>query len=66
VESVDWLLLHQANIRIMDVVADRLGGEGGREGGGEGGRKEGREGGREGEREGGKEGGWCLWRRSVG
>lgn len=25
VEQVDWLLLHQANIRIMDVVADRLG-----------------------------------------
>lgn len=25
VEEVDWLLLHQANIRIMDVVADRLG-----------------------------------------
>uniref|UniRef100_I2CQW7 beta-ketoacyl-[acyl-carrier-protein] synthase III n=1 Tax=Nannochloropsis gaditana (strain CCMP526) TaxID=1093141 RepID=I2CQW7_NANGC len=25
VENVDWLLLHQANIRIMDVVADRLG-----------------------------------------
>jgi 3-oxoacyl-[acyl-carrier-protein] synthase-3 len=25
VDQVDWLLLHQANIRIMDVVADRLG-----------------------------------------
>lgn len=25
VSQVDWLLLHQANIRIMDVVADRLG-----------------------------------------
>jgi 3-oxoacyl-[acyl-carrier-protein] synthase-3 len=25
VEQVDWLLLHQANIRIMDVVAQRLG-----------------------------------------
>jgi 3-oxoacyl-[acyl-carrier-protein] synthase III len=22
---VDWLLLHQANIRIMDIVAERLG-----------------------------------------
>mmetsp|Transcript_550 Transcript_550/g.1580 ORF Transcript_550/g.1580 Transcript_550/m.1580 type:complete len:131 (-) Transcript_550:294-686(-) len=25
IEQVDWLLLHQANIRIMDSVADRLG-----------------------------------------
>lgn len=25
VDDVDWLLLHQANIRIMDVVAQRLG-----------------------------------------
>lgn len=25
VDDVDWLLLHQANIRIMDVVAKRLG-----------------------------------------
>lgn len=25
VDQVDWLLLHQANIRIMEVVADRLG-----------------------------------------
>jgi len=25
VDDVDWLLLHQANIRIMEVVADRLG-----------------------------------------
>lgn len=25
VENVDWLLLHQANIRIMEVVAKRLG-----------------------------------------
>jgi len=25
VDDVDWLLLHQANIRIMDIVADRLG-----------------------------------------
>jgi 3-oxoacyl-[acyl-carrier-protein] synthase-3 len=25
VEEVDWLLLHQANIRIMEVVAKRLG-----------------------------------------
>jgi 3-oxoacyl-[acyl-carrier-protein] synthase III len=25
VGQVDWLLLHQANIRIMDVVAERLG-----------------------------------------
>jgi len=25
VEDVDWLLLHQANIRIMDTVASRLG-----------------------------------------
>jgi 3-oxoacyl-[acyl-carrier-protein] synthase-3 len=25
VEEVDWLLLHQANIRIMEVVANRLG-----------------------------------------
>jgi len=25
VESVDWLLLHQANIRIMETVANRLG-----------------------------------------
>lgn len=25
VEDVDWLLLHQANIRIMEVVAKRLG-----------------------------------------
>ena len=25
VSQVDWLLLHQANIRIMDVVAERLG-----------------------------------------
>ena len=25
VEDVDWLLLHQANIRIMETVADRLG-----------------------------------------
>lgn len=25
VEQVDWLLLHQANIRIMEVVASRLG-----------------------------------------
>eukprot|EP00562_Extubocellulus_spinifer_P003024 CAMPEP_0178488006 /NCGR_PEP_ID=MMETSP0696-20121128/9626_1 /TAXON_ID=265572 /ORGANISM="Extubocellulus spinifer, Strain CCMP396" /LENGTH=404 /DNA_ID=CAMNT_0020115739 /DNA_START=150 /DNA_END=1364 /DNA_ORIENTATION=- len=24
-DDIDWLLLHQANIRIMDVVADRLG-----------------------------------------
>eukprot|EP00636_Phaeomonas_parva_P008822 CAMPEP_0118858568 /NCGR_PEP_ID=MMETSP1163-20130328/5185_1 /TAXON_ID=124430 /ORGANISM="Phaeomonas parva, Strain CCMP2877" /LENGTH=412 /DNA_ID=CAMNT_0006792035 /DNA_START=352 /DNA_END=1590 /DNA_ORIENTATION=- len=24
-DQVDWLLLHQANIRIMDAVADRLG-----------------------------------------
>lgn len=25
VDQIDWLLLHQANIRIMEVVADRLG-----------------------------------------
>ena len=25
VDQVDWLLLHQANIRIMEVVAKRLG-----------------------------------------
>ena len=25
VDDIDWLLLHQANIRIMDVVAERLG-----------------------------------------
>jgi 3-oxoacyl-[acyl-carrier-protein] synthase-3 len=25
VEDLDWLLLHQANIRIMEVVAQRLG-----------------------------------------
>ena len=25
VDDVDWLLLHQANIRIMETVADRLG-----------------------------------------
>jgi 3-oxoacyl-[acyl-carrier-protein] synthase-3 len=25
VDQVDWLLLHQANIRIMEIVADRLG-----------------------------------------
>lgn len=25
VEDIDWLLLHQANIRIMEVVAERLG-----------------------------------------
>jgi 3-oxoacyl-[acyl-carrier-protein] synthase III len=25
VDQVDWLLLHQANIRIIDVVAQRLG-----------------------------------------
>ena len=25
VDDVDWLLLHQANIRIMEIVADRLG-----------------------------------------
>lgn len=25
VDDVDWLLLHQANIRIMDIVAQRLG-----------------------------------------
>jgi len=25
VNDIDWLLLHQANIRIMGVVADRLG-----------------------------------------
>ena len=25
VEHVDWLLLHQANIRIMEIVAKRLG-----------------------------------------
>ena len=25
VDDVDWLLLHQANIRIMEVVAKRLG-----------------------------------------
>lgn len=25
VDDVDWLLMHQANIRIMEVVADRLG-----------------------------------------
>jgi len=25
IEQVDWLLLHQANIRIMEVVAKRLG-----------------------------------------
>jgi 3-oxoacyl-[acyl-carrier-protein] synthase III len=25
VEDVDWLILHQANQRIMDAVADRLG-----------------------------------------
>lgn len=25
VEDVDWLLLHQANIRIMETVAKRLG-----------------------------------------
>lgn len=25
VDQVDWLLLHQANIRIMEVVAQRLG-----------------------------------------
>lgn len=25
VDDVDWLLLHQANIRIMEVVANRLG-----------------------------------------
>ena len=25
VEDVDWLLLHQANIRIMEIVAKRLG-----------------------------------------
>lgn len=25
VDDIDWLLLHQANIRIMDSVADRLG-----------------------------------------
>ncbi|CAN0006643.1 unnamed protein product, partial [Choristocarpus tenellus] len=25
VEDVDWLLLHQANIRIMETVANRLG-----------------------------------------
>lgn len=25
VDDIDWLLLHQANIRIMDVVAKRLG-----------------------------------------
>ena len=25
VDQVDWLLLHQANIRIMEVVAERLG-----------------------------------------
>merc|ERR1719409_2132688 len=24
-DDIDWLLLHQANIRIMDVVAERLG-----------------------------------------
>ena len=25
IDQVDWLLLHQANIRIMEVVASRLG-----------------------------------------
>jgi 3-oxoacyl-[acyl-carrier-protein] synthase-3 len=25
VDQVDWLLLHQANIRIIEIVADRLG-----------------------------------------
>ena len=25
VDDVDWLLLHQANIRIMEIVAKRLG-----------------------------------------
>jgi 3-oxoacyl-[acyl-carrier-protein] synthase-3 len=25
IEQVDWLLLHQANQRIIDAVADRLG-----------------------------------------
>jgi len=25
IDNVDWLLLHQANIRIMEVVAKRLG-----------------------------------------
>merc|ERR1719393_41556 len=25
VEDVDWLLLHQANIRIIETVADKLG-----------------------------------------
>jgi 3-oxoacyl-[acyl-carrier-protein] synthase-3 len=25
VDEVDWLLLHQANIRIMEIVAKRLG-----------------------------------------
>merc|ERR1711892_530077 len=25
VDDIDWLLLHQANIRIMDIVAQRLG-----------------------------------------
>jgi 3-oxoacyl-[acyl-carrier-protein] synthase III len=25
VSDIDWLLLHQANIRIMEIVADRLG-----------------------------------------